>query len=345
MNSQRIVFILCLAFVSWSVPAGGDPPKQTRTELLLGTAVTITVYGRLDNEVLDEAFDRIAEIEARMSTTEEDYTNTELMRLNGAAGFGPVAVSTDTVEVVELALEFSEQSDGAFDVTVQPLVKLWGIGTENERVPDPSEIEEALARVGYGNVVVNPAAGTIELKRDGAGVDVGGIAKGYAADEVAELLREAGAESALLDFGGNIVTVGTKPDGTPWRIGVQTPDASRGEFLGIASVSDLSLVTSGTYERFFESGGVRYHHILDTKTGYPVQNGLASVTIITERSIDADALSTLVFALGLEKGLRFAENRTATEAILVTDDREVYTTSGVDRYFRITNPDYELRTN
>jgi len=311
--------------------------------LLLGTAVTITAYGRPGSGVFDEAFDRVLQIEQTMSTSEDDYSDTELMRVNAAAGTGPVAVSADTLKVVEVALDFARASDGAFDITVQPLVRLWGIGTDHAGIPDPEDIRAALQVVGYENVRVDEDAGTIELLVPGSGIDVGGIAKGFAADEVAELLRNAGVKSALLDFGGNILTVGAKPDGSPWRIGVQTPDASRGEFLGVATVRDMSLVTSGTYERYFEVDGVRYHHILDTTTGYPVQNGLESVTIITEKSIEADALSTLVFALGLDKGLQFAEERRGVEAILVTDDNGVYTTSGVSEFFELTNEDYELR--
>lgn len=311
--------------------------------MLLGTAVTITAYGRPGSGVFDEAFDRVLQIEQTMSTSEDDYSDTELMRVNAAAGTGPVAVSADTLKVVEVALDFARASDGAFDITVQPLVRLWGIGTDHAGIPDPEDIRAALQVVGYENVRVDEDAGTIELLVPGSGIDVGGIAKGFAADEVAELLRNAGVKSALLDFGGNILTVGAKPDGSPWRIGVQTPDASRGEFLGVATVRDMSLVTSGTYERYFEVDGVRYHHILDTTTGYPVQNGLESVTIITEKSIEADALSTLVFALGLDKGLQFAEERRGVEAILVTDDNGVYTTSGVSEFFELTNEDYELR--
>ncbi len=322
---------------------GGDPPRQSRTEFFLGTPITVTTYGRISRDLLDQVFARVGEIERKMSTTEEDHSDTELLQVNAAAGIGPVSVSPDTFRVVREALAFSELSSGAFDVTVHPLVRLWGIGTESAAIPDDEQLSAALKLVDYRAVRINPEDRSILLPQPGMGVDVGGIAKGYAADEAARILRAAGIQSALLDFGGNILTVGHKPDGSPWRIGIQTPDASRGEFLGIATVADQAVVTSGTYERFFEQGGIRYHHILDTHTGYPVQNGLASVTIVATDSIEADALSTVVFALGPEAGRLIIEAMPHVEAILVTDDNEVSITSGAGEIFQLTNEEYELR--
>lgn len=322
---------------------GGDPLKQSRTEFVLGTPITVTTYGRTSSDLLDQVFARVLDIEQKMSTSEEDYSDTELLRVNARAGTGAVSVSADTFDVVREALFFSELSGGAFDLTIYPLVRLWGIGTESAAVPDAGRLSVALELVDYRAVQLDPDDTSILLLRPGMGVDVGGIAKGYAADEAARILREGGIESALLDFGGNIVTVGHKPDGSLWRIGIQVPDAGRGEFLGIATVANLSLVTSGTYERFFEQDGVRYHHILDTRTGYPVRNGLTSVTIITTASMEADALSTALFALGLEEGYRLAESLAGVEAIFVTEDNEVFITSGGSEIFELTNDDYEIQ--
>lgn len=343
MVRHATVLVLIAAASAFLTGCAGDPPKQSRTELLLGTTVTVTTYGRVSADLIDEVFARVDEIEHRMSTSEEDYSDTELLRVNAAAGTQTATVSADTFEVVKEALAFSELSGGAFDVSVHPLVRLWGIGTESAAVPDPERLSEALELVDYRAVEINPDDRSIWLPKAGMGVDVGGIAKGYAADEAGRILREGGVESALLDFGGNILTVGHKPDGSRWRIGVQMPDAGRGEFLGIATVADQSVVTSGTYERFFEEGDVRYHHILDTNTGYPVQNGLSSVTIIATDSIQADALSTAVFALGLEEGHAFAESLPNVEAIFVTDGNDVYITSGAGEIFELTNENYQLR--
>ena len=343
MRSAASVLTLIVTISVLFIGCGGNPPKQSRTDFLLGTTITVTTYGRVSSDVLDRVFARVGEIERKMSTSEKDYSDTELLRVNAAAGTGAVSVSSDTFAVVKEALVFSESSGGAFDVTVHPLVRLWAIGTEAAAIPDPEQLSAALTLVDYRAVQMDQADLSILLPQPGMGVDVGGIAKGYAADEAARILREAGINSALLDFGGNILTVGHKPDGSLWRIGIQVPDASRGEFLGIATVADQSVVTSGTYERFFEQDGVRYHHILDTRTGSPVQNGLASVTVIATDSIEADALSTAVFALGPEEGYLFAEALPDVEAIIVTEDNGVYVTSGVDEIFKLTNEDYELR--
>ena len=342
VRAAAIAALMAIVAVLFS-SCGGDPPKQSRTDFVLGTTITVTTYGRVSSDLVDHVFARVHEIERKMSTSEEDYSDTELLRVNARAGAGAVSVSADTFSVLKEALAFSELSGGAFDVTVHPLVRLWGIGTEGAAIPDAEQLSAALELVDYRAVQLNPDDTSILLPQPGMGVDVGGIAKGYAADEAARILKEAGIKSALLDFGGNIVTVGHKPDGSLWRIGIQVPDASRGDFLGIATVADQSIVTSGTYERFFEQGGVRYHHILDTRTGYPVQNGLTSVTIITTASIEADALSTAVFALGLEEGYPLAEALSDVEAIFVTDDGGVYITPGGSEIFELTNEDYEFR--
>lgn len=305
--------------------------------MLLGTTVSITTYGDVPDGVYSRVFDRVLEIEEKMSTSEEDYTMTELMAVNDAAGRTPIGVSEDTFHVVAQAVEYSRLTGGAFDVSVQPLVSLWGIGTEWAAVPPEEEIEAAVAAVDYDAVRLDPEDLDVFLPGANMGIDVGGIAKGYAADEAARILREEGVESALLDFGGNIQTVGTKPDGSAWRIGIQVPDASRGQYIGIAEVVDLAVVTSGTYERYFVVDDVRYHHILDTTTGYPVRNGLDSVTIISPESIRADALSTAVFAMGLQDGLAFVEALAQVEALFVTSEEEVIMTSGMDEYFELTN--------
>ena len=341
-----VVLAVAAAFAAAVTLAGCDrpPERQSRTELLLGTTVTVTTYGNGGSDAIDAVFRRVEEIERKMSTSEGDYDRTELMDVNTVSGTEPVVVSADTFGVVQRALEFSASTGGAFDVTVYPLVKLWGIGTEGARIPSAEEIETATALVDYRRVRMNGDRRSIYLPETGMGIDVGGIAKGYAADEAARILREAGVRHALLDFGGNILTVGRKPDGSPWRIGIQVPDASRGNYLGVASVEDKAVVTSGTYERFFIEDGVRYHHILDTRAGYPVQNGLRSVTVITTDSISADALSTAVFALGLKEGRAFVEAREDTEALFITEDNGLYVTSGVDEVFELTNDEYELRS-
>lgn len=337
--------------IAWAISAltvtlvgceGATPGPQRRTELMLGTAISVTVHDQIEEQTFDAIFDRIGEVEQKMSTSESDYLTTELLRTNRNAGGDAVSVSPDTLEVVQRALEFSRRTRGAFEVSIQPLVDLWGIGTDHERVPGEEEIADTLRLIDYTQVEIDPFAATISLGRPGMGVDVGGIAKGYAADEAARMLRADGVAHALLDFGGNIYALGHKPDGSPWRIGIQRPFSTRGEYIGIVRVSDLSVVTSGVYERSFTSDGVRYHHILDPSTGRPARTGLESVTVVAAESIVADALSTAVFVLGLERGFQFVENQYGVEAAFVTEEREIYLSSGMEALFEPSGDAYRV---
>jgi thiamine biosynthesis lipoprotein len=277
-----------------------------------------------------------------MSTNTTDYSTTELIEVNRNAGTRPVEVSADTFYVVERGLEYSRMTNGAFDVSIGPLVDVWGIGTEYAGVPAEEEIERHLALVDYRKVELDPVDQTIYLPEEGMALDVGGIAKGYAAEEVARILRDEGIEHALLDFGGNILAVGVKPDGSQWRIGIQNPQQSRGEFLGIVEDEAMTVVTSGDYERFFTEDGVRYHHIIDSRTGYPARTGLSSVTIVSGDSTEADALSTAVYVMGVERGAELIESLEGIEAAFVTKDRSVYMTSGMPERFNVTNETFEV---
>jgi FAD:protein FMN transferase len=339
-----LVFVATLVVLSIGDSSGSTGPVSDSTQLL-GTILHITIHdGGYDERLIERAFDRVAEIERRMSTSEDDYETTELLAVNRAAGRESVVVSADTFGVLQSAREFSDLTAGAFDVTIWPLVRLWGIGSHGTSVPDEDRIAAAQDLVDYRRLQLEPEERRVALPESGMGVDVGAIAKGYAADEAAGILREAGVEHALLDFGGNILVIGDKPDGSPWRIGIQRPDAERTRFLGILSVVDRTVVTSGPYERFFVEDGVRYHHILDVSTGYPARNGLHQVSIVATRSIDADALSTATFVLGREAGMRLIESLPDVEAVFVTDDREVYLTSGAVELFSLTDEEYRIAT-
>ena len=236
---------------------------------------------------------------------------------------------------------------GRFDLTVGPLVRLWGIGTDDARVPAAGEIAAALALVDWRTVAVSDADSTVFLGRPGAAIDLGAIAKGYAADAAVAVLAANGVTTALVDLGGNIVTLGAKPDGSPWRIGLQDPDPSvpRGTHIGIVEFEgSRSVVTSGTYERYLVRDGVRYHHLLDTATGRPVANGLTAVTIFATRSIVADGWSTLVFAAGLERGRALVESAGGeVEAAFFTDGFEVYATPGLRGRLKLSDARWQLR--
>ncbi|MDR1932613.1 MAG: FAD:protein FMN transferase [Spirochaetales bacterium] len=314
----------------------------TRTQFLLGTVCSLTLYDTVRDDVFREAFDRVTGIERMMSLTIAD---SDISRVNAAAGTHPAAVSGETLELVRSALEFSRLSGGAFNAAVGPLAALWGIGTDHAAVPAREDIAAALLRTDYTKVSLDTAAGTIFLQEQGMALDLGAIAKGYAADEAARVIREAGIKRGIIDFGGNILLIGARPDGKPWRVGVQSPGAPRGEFLGVLTASDAAVVSSGVYERFFTGeDGQPYHHILDTATGFPVRNGLASVTVVTGSSRTADALSTTLFALGLQAGMKLAEETEGVQALFVTDDKKVYATSGMLAIFRLTDGEYTMDT-
>jgi len=258
----------------------------------------------------------------------------DISRLNAAAGQGSVTVSADTLAVLSRAVEFSRRCAGWFDVTIAPLVALWQQARQAERAPDPAEIERVLPLVNCDDLELDPAASAARLRQAGQAVDLGGIAKGYTGDRIVELLRRLGVTSAFSNLGGNVVTIGAKPDGLPWQIGIQHPRAEDG-LIGAVSVVDESAVTSGDYQRYFtDQDGRRHHHILSPTTGYPAESGLISVTILTPESLAADALSTAVFVAGKEKGLELLGRLERTEAILVEADQRICLTQGLRGRFR-----------
>lgn len=291
----------------------------------LGTVNSIAIYGCFENRLLDEAARRVTKIEEKMSAYDP---KSEISLLNRNAGLRPVTVSAETFRLLKLARDLGKLSGGAFDITIHPLVKLWGINKKPGFVPAARDIERARKLVDHNDLMLDESKHTAYLKRPGQAADLGGIAKGYAADEVKRLLAEGGVKSAIINLGGNVVAVGSRPDGRPWRIGVQNPASVRGESLGTLFVTDRTVVTSGSNERFFISGGKRYHHLIDPRTGAPAQSGLLSVTAVGESSAEADALTTAAFVLGLEKGRGLLEKR-GVNAVFATDDYKIYLTRGL----------------
>ena len=316
-------------------------PKASDTRFYLGTACTITLYDRGEASRIDTAFDQVQNVEQRMSFRRAE---SEVNGVNKEAGKSPVHVSPETFYVIEEALRFSGITEGEFDITVGPLVELWGIGTEEAAIPEEEAIEKLLPLVDYTKVVLNEKQRTVYLEKEGMKIDLGGIAKGYAADKAVSVLKEADVARGIIDFGGNIFALGRKNEETSWRIGVQHPRGRRGSFLGILEVTDKAVVSSGDYERFFLRDGVRYHHILDSDTGYPVRNALVSVTTVAEDSLTADALSTAVFSMGLERGLAFLGSRPEAEGVLVTKENKIYLTDGLVETFTVTDTEFSIAT-
>lgn len=309
---------------------------------MLGTVCKITIYDKPTAQAFSASFARMREIEERMSLRN---SNSEIAQINQNAGKHPVVVSADTFSVIQKALEIAALSRGAFDPTVGPLVQAWDIGGDNPRKPSQGEIEELLPLIGYDRVVLDENASSVFLKDEGMVLDLGGIAKGYAADEVAKILFEHGVNHAIVNLGGNVLTIGKRMDGTPWRIGVQDPEALRGEYVMILSLIDQTLVTSGPYERFLELDGEVYHHILNTKTGYPVKSDYTSVSIITENSLLADALSTSLYALGYEDGMALINTLEGVEAIFMTKEKKILLSEGLKKdksRYSVTDSSYSI---
>ncbi len=300
---------------------------------LLDTVVSIKLYQSGRKDVLEEAFTLIESYENQLS---RHKSGSEISRINTAEAGMPTAVSDTTRGLIKTALKYAEISGSSFDPTVAPLVDLWGIGSENPRIPTDAEIADVLPLVDYTSVVIDDDAGTVMMGKNGMALDLGGIAKGWIADRVGEFLIRNGEEHFLINLGGNVLVHGGKPGkkgNSAFKIGVQNPFEKRGLYLGFFTLDEGSVVSSGIYERYFESGGIRYHHILSTKDGYPVENDLAAVTILSKKSVDGDALSTTVFILGLDAGMKLVLSLEGIEAALVTRKGEVVLTPGAEEIF------------
>lgn len=310
-----------------------------RTNFVLGTVVTVTLFDNGTEEILDKVFDRLLEIENLMSA---NLDASDIGQVNLQAGKDAVAVSKETFEVVEKAIAYGQVSEGTFDITMEPVVKLWNIGTSDARIPEGEELTKALSFVNYKQIVLDADKSTVYLPEEGMGLDLGGIAKGYAADEIVRLLEGEGVTSAMLNLGGNVFAMGAKVDGSNWNIGIQNPFDERNQYFGIASIKNQTVVTSGPYERYFEEDGKRYHHIFNTTTGYPVENNIASVTVIASTSMDGDALSTTLFALGIDEGLKLVETLENVDCIFVDYDKKVTVSSGLKDTFVIEDSAYSM---
>jgi FAD:protein FMN transferase len=309
----------------------------TKTETILGTVCSIKLYDHISDNTFDKVFNRLKEIEDKMSVNKE---SSEVININNASGVDYVKVSKDTFEVIEKGVYFSSLYN-KFDITIGPVVKLWNIGFDNVRIPEDKEIKSKLPLVNYENVLLNKVENKVMLKQKGMMLDLGGIAKGYAADEAVKILKENGVEHAIVNLGGNVMTLGGRPDGKQWTIGIQHPFTTRGDYVGTVKVADKTVVTSGIYERYIKEGEKIYHHIIDKSTGYPVDNNLLSVTIVTDKSVNGDGFSK-IFALGLEKGLDYVNTLKDVDAIFITKDNNIYITKGLKDNFELTDTSFKL---
>ncbi len=311
-----LAFVLLLALFLTGCRA--QAPEQVEF-FSMDTLMSVKLWGDPDGKAAREVVQTINALASALSVTD---AQSEIARLNET---GSAALSEETAALLAAALELSRRTDGAFDPTVYPLVRLWGFTQEVQAVPDAAALQAALSSVGTQNVLLH---GSNVALLHGAMLDFGGIAKGYAAEKCAKLLEAAGIETALLSLGGNMQTVGVKPDESAWVVGIADPEAPAEPIALLTFTGSLALVTSGGYQRYFEQDGKRYHHILDPSTGYPVQNDLASATVLTESGTLADALSTALFVMGLERALEFWRASDDFEAVFITHDRMIYATEG-----------------
>ena len=309
-----------------------DSQIHQRSGLLMGTFVTLKAAGSKAPAALDAAMAELARLERLLSYNDPA---SEVSKLNASAGGPPVELDPEVIAILEDAQRFSRLSGGKFDVTSAPLVDLWGFRPEvaQRNTPAPADIARALLLVDYAELVVSAADRTAQLRRPGMRVDLGGIAKGHAVDRVVAILREHGVRAAIVDVGGNVHALGTRPNGTPWRVGIQHPRDTQA-LLGVLSLTKDGVATSGDYQRFFEVDGRRYHHILDPHTGYPAET-MAAISIVASSGRQADGASTAAFLLGPVAGLDLVAEL-GLEAILVNLDGEVEVTAGLRPLFEAT---------
>ena len=323
MNGKRVFLALMIALalvLCTGCGAGKTPERISQIGFYLDTVITLSAHTE-NVQVLKDALEECGRYEQLLSRTIE---GSDVWRINHAGG-NPVEVSDDTVVILRCALDIARKTGGAFDVTIAPASTLWNFTSGEAVLPDADEIAKAAALVDWTRLTLD--GNTVTLP-EGMMIDLGGIAKGYIADRIKEYLEKRGIRHAILSFGGNVVAIGRKPDGSDWTVGIQDISGAQGAYMLKARNTGGSTVTSGIYERGFDLDGVRYHHLLSAETGWPVQNSLASVTIFSESSMEGDALSTAAFVLGETDGVNLIESLDGIEAVFITRDRQVIQTSG-----------------
>ena len=345
-----LLFTGCENITDADTSITGNEPISI-SSIKLNTAVQITIYDSQDKALLDDCLALCDKYELVFSRTNE---KSELYKLNHRKDTSdkdtntdrqttpyPVSgtadtwhISEDLASLLSQGLSITRESDGAFDIAIAPLTSLWDFTAEDPKVPDDAAIQKALPLCSSDGVTIDGQ--DITLPSDDIQFDVGAIAKGYIADRMKDLLVKKGVKSAIINLGGNVLCIGSKPDGTPFKVGIQKPFADRNETEAVMDITGKSVVSSGIYERCFKQGGKLYHHILNPQTGYPYENGLISVTIISDQSVDGDALSTTCFALGLEDGLKFAEKK-GVQAVFITEDYELHYTDGFQDEINVTD--------
>lgn len=330
MNKKQIYILICLTAVCLLAGGCGQKKKDmvSKKGFFFDTMISVSVLCDSQEQgetLLDEVFAMCSKFENIFSRTKEE---SELYRLNHRSG-NEVMVSEDLYALLSCAKEYYEKTDGRFDISVAPLSDLWDFKSEPPKVPDDAQIKKTLEKTDYSQVHLEPEHKVVFDDPDTM-LDLGALAKGYIADKLKAYLVSEGIEGGYINLGGNVLTIGKKEDGSPWEIGIQKPFAERNEIVAYVDSVGSSVVSSGIYERYFEVDGKLYYHVLDPETGYPVETDLAQVTILSEESLEGDALSTSCLILGYEKGRQLIEDTSGVEAVFVKKDGTVETTGGVE---------------
>ena len=315
---KALLVVLFSTFVFSSCTRSAEP--YTETELRMDTVCSITVYDEDDRTLISGAFDIIDDVVKLIDIYD---SSSEIYHLNENAAKESVSVSPELFALIRRAYDMSVLTDGAFNIAIGPLVELWGIGNGGETVPSAEDIEKTLLLTDYNNIILDEENRSVLFLKEGMKIDLGALGKGYAADRIAEYFRENGVENAIINLGGNVYMLGSHPEGREWTVGLQSPDTERGGYFATVACSDSSVVTSGGYERYFETeDGNIYHHILSSKTGYPASSDIVSSSIISRDSTLADMLSTATFVLGSKKGEEIV-NQFSLQAVFLLENGDV----------------------
>ena len=304
-----------------------EDKSESRDIFAMDTYMTLTAYGKNAKKALDEAVDEINNIEQLVST---GIDSSEVSQINKN---GKGSVSETTGYLIKRSKEIYDSTNGVFDITIYPIMQAWGFPTVNYRVPGKKELKKLRGLMGADHVLYDEKKQEVTLNKEGMKIDLGGIAKGYTSSKVMDIFKENGISSAVISLGGNVQTLNGKPDGSDWRVAVENP-ADTGSYIGVLSIKDKAVITSGGYERYFKQDGKTYHHIIDPANGYPANNGLTSVTIVSDDGTLADGLSTSLFIMGPEKAQKYwKEHSDEFDTILVKDDGSILVSEGLAEYF------------
>lgn len=322
--------------------------KYEKSEIVMDTFVTLTAYGQNAKKAVEDGFTRIEEIDRMASATNP---TSDIYKINKAAGIDYVEVHPEIIKMIQTSLQYSKLSNGAFDISVGPLIQLWGIGTDQERIPTEEEIQSVLSLVNYTNILVKENENSVMLLKQGMGLELGAVAKGFACDEVRKIFETYHIKDALINLGSSSIdTMGKNEEKKSWGIGIKHPrDKNTDQYLAIIKTSNEALSTSGDYERYFIKDQKRYHHILDPKTGYPADNGIMSTSIVIDHSIPdnamlSDILSTVAFVLGKEEGIHFMERLSGVSCEITGTDFKIYTSEGFDTRIENLNKEFEFKS-